>query len=248
MKLKFLPFCLSLLISVSVLAQKKHRPATVDTLISNYNPADLFSPAFYPERGNERHSANGDPGPKYWQNRVDYKLKASIDTNTKVLSGTEEIDYVNNSPDALQFLWLQLDQNTYKKTARSNFQTNTTPDINNHTEGYQIESVYIGNGKQTQKANFIISDTRMQIRLPKALAPNGTHIKLYIKYQYTIPAVFGGRTDYNQTKNGKIYEIAQWFPRMCVYDDSEGWDTLPFMGAGEFYLEYGDIDYEVTVP
>ncbi|MDO3626321.1 M1 family metallopeptidase [Mucilaginibacter sp. BT774] len=248
MKLKFIPFCLSLLISVSVLAQKKHRPATVDTLISNYNPADLFSPAFYPERGNERHSANGDPGPKYWQNHVNYKLKASIDTNTKVLSGTEEIDYTNNSPDALQFLWLQLDQNTYKKTARSNFQTNTTPEINNHTEGYQIESVYIGNGKQTQKANFIISDTRMQIRLPKALAPNGTHIKLYIRYQYTIPTTFGNRTDYNQTKNGKIYEIAQWFPRMCVYDDSEGWDTLPFMGAGEFYLEYGDIDYEVTVP
>jgi len=248
MKLKFIPFCLVLLIPVSILAQKRHRAATVDTLISNYNPADLFSPAFYPERGNERHSANGDPGPKYWQNRVNYRLKANIDTNTKVLNGTEEIDYVNNSPDVLQFLWLQLDQNTYKTTARSNFQTNTTPDANSHTEGYQIESVYISTGKATQKADFIISDTRMQVRLARALAGNGTHIKLYIKYQYTIPAVFGGRTDYNQTKNGKIYEIAQWFPRMCVYDDSEGWDTLPFMGAGEFYLEYGDIDYEVTVP
>jgi len=248
MKLKFLPLCLALLISVSVLAQKRHHNATVDTLISNYNPTDLFSPAFYPERGNERHSANGDPGPKYWQNHVNYKLKATIDTNTKVLTGTEEIDYINNSPDALQFLWLQLDQNTYKKTARSNFQTNTPPAVNDHTEGYQIESVYVGTDKSTQKANFIISDTRMQIRLPKALVGNGTHIKLYIKYQYIIPAVFGGRTDYNQTKNGKIYEIAQWFPRMCVYDDSEGWDTLPFMGAGEFYLEYGDIDYEVTVP
>ena len=248
MKLKFIPLCLASLVSVSVLAQKKNRPATVDTLISNYNPADLFSPAFYPERGNEKHSANGDPGTKYWQNRANYRLKANIDTNTKVLSGTEEIDYVNNSPDALQFLWLQLDQNTYKKTARSNFETNTHPAVNDHTDGYQIESVYIGNGKSTQKADFIISDTRMQIRLPKALTGNGTHLKLYIKYQYTIPAEFGGRTDYNQTKNGKIYEIAQWFPRMCVYDDSEGWDTLPFMGAGEFYLEYGDVDYEVTVP
>jgi len=248
MKLKFIPFCLILLIPVSVLAQKRQHEATVDTLISNYNPADLFSPAFYPERGNERHSANGDPGPKYWQNRVNYKLKANIDTNSKILSGTEEIDYINNSPDALQFLWLQLDQNTYKKTARSNFQTNNPPAAGDHTEGYQIESIYIGSGKSTQKADFIISDTRMQIRLPKAMAGNGRHLKLYIKYQYIIPAVFGGRTDYNQTKNGKIYEIAQWFPRMCVYDDSEGWDTLPFMGAGEFYLEYGDIDYEVTVP
>src|SRR5437868_351560 len=202
MKLKFIQLlCLILLIAVSARAQKRHHDATVDTLISNYNPADLFSPALYPERGNERHSSNGDPRPKYWQNRVNYKLKANIDTNTKVLSGTEEIDYVNNSPDALQFLWLQLDQNTYKKSARSNFQTNTTPDAKNHTEGYQIESVYIGSGKSTQKANFIISDTRMQIRLPKALVGNGTHIRLYIKYEYAIPAVFGGRTDYNQTKN-----------------------------------------------
>ena len=220
----------------------------VDTLISNYNPADLFSPSFYPERGNERHAANGEPGAKYWQNRANYHIKAAIDTTTKTLTATEEIDYINNSPDALQFLWLQLDQNTYKNTARSNFQTDLPKPANEHTEGYQIESVYITNGKATEKANFIISDTRMQVRLPKALAPNGTHIKLYIKYKYAIPALFGNRTDYNDTKNGKIYEIAEWFPRMCVYDDSEGWDTLPFLGAGEFYCEYGDIDYEVTVP
>jgi len=220
----------------------------VDTLISNYNPADLFSPMFYPERGNERHAANGEPGAKYWQNRANYHLKAAIDTTTKTLTASEEIDYVNNSPDALQFLWLQLDQNTYKNTARSNFQTDLPKPANEHTDGYQIESVFITTGKVTQKANFIISDTRMQVRLPKSLAPNGAHIKLSIKYHYTIPAVFGNRTDYNDTKNGKIYEIAQWFPRICVYDDSEGWDTLPFMGAGEFYCEYGDIDYEVTVP
>jgi len=220
----------------------------VDTLISNYNPADLFSPMFYPERGNERHAANGEPGAKYWQNRANYRLKAAIDTTTKTLTGSEEIDYINNSPDALQFLWLQLDQNTYKNTARSNFQTDLPKPANEHTDGYQIESVFITTGKVTQKANFIISDTRMQVRLPKSLAPNGAHIKLSIKYHYTIPALFGNRTDYNDTKNGKIYEIAQWFPRMCVYDDSEGWDTLPFMGAGEFYCEYGDIDYEVTVP
>jgi hypothetical protein len=88
----------------------------------------------------------------------------------------------------------------------------------------------------------------MQIRLPKSLMPNGGKIKLSIKYHYTIPGSFGNRTDYTDTKNGKIYEIAEWFPRMCVYDDSQGWDTLPFLGAGEFYLEYGDIDYAVTVP
>jgi hypothetical protein len=248
MKVKFIPLSFILLIVLSVQAQKKHRPATVDTLISNYEPADLFSPMFYPERGNERHAANGEPGPKYWQNRANYQLKASIDTTTKTLSGTAVIEYINNSPDALQYLWLQLDQNTYKKDARSNFSTSAFPATNQHTDGYQIESVYITNGKISQKANFVVTDTRMQIRLPKSLTPNGGRMKISIKYHYTIPGVFGGRTDFNDTKNGKIYEIAQWFPRMCVYDDSQGWDTLPFLGSGEFYLEYGDIDYEVTVP
>lgn len=188
----------------------------VDTLISNYNPADLFSPSFYPERGNERHAANGEPGAKYWQNRANYHIKAAIDTNTKTLAASEEIDYINNSPDALQFLWLQLDQNTYKNTARSNFQTDLPSPANEHTDGYRIESVYLSSGKVAEKANFIISDTRMQIRLPKALAPGGGHVKLLIKYHYTIPAVFGNRTDYNDTRNGKIYEIAQSYPE-CVY-------------------------------
>ncbi|MDB5024034.1 MAG: family metallopeptidase [Mucilaginibacter sp.] len=248
MKFKFIPLSFVLLLTISAQAQKSHQPSTVDTLISNYQPADLFSPMFYPERGNERHSAGGQPGSKYWQNRVNYQLKAAIDTTSKTLSASEDIDYTNNSPDALQLLWLQLDQNTYKKDARSNFVTGVVPTINQHTGGYQIESVFIASGKVKQKADFVITDTRMQIRLPKSLLPNGGKIKLNIKYHYTIPGSFGNRTDYTDTKNGKIYEIAQWFPRMCVYDDSQGWDTLPFLGAGEFYLEYGDIDYEVTVP
>src|ERR1700744_714409 len=248
MKIKFLPLCFVLLLAISVHAQRKRRPATVDTLISNYEPADLFSPMFYPERGNDRHAANGEPGPKYWQNRVNYQLKANLDTVAKTLAANEEIEYINNSPDALQYLWLQLDQNTYKKDARSNFETGSAPLTNLHTEGYQIESIFITDGKIKHKADFIISDSRMQIRLPKALTGNGGRIKLSIKYNYVIPGSFGGRTDYVGPKNGKIYEIAQWFPRMCVYDDSEGWDTLPFLGSGEFYLEYGDIDYEVTVP
>ncbi len=135
MKIKFLPLFFIPFISISVQAQKNPRPGNVDTLISNYNPADLFSPMFYPERGNDRHSANGEPGPKYWQNRVNYQFKASIDTTSKTLSATEHIHYINNSPDALQYLWLQLDQNTYKKDARSNFATNAAPQ---HQRAYQM--------------------------------------------------------------------------------------------------------------
>lgn len=248
MKLKFTGTLLLLSLTLAVNAQRRHRTNTNDTITSNYQPSVLFSPLFYTEKGNEFHSANGNPGPKYWQNRVDYQIKAVIDTVAKTLTASENITYTNNSPDELPFLWLQLDQNTYKKTARSNFASGFAPNADQHTDGYQLASVTISYGnKIVQKADYIVNDTRMQIRLPKALLPN-TAINIAIDYKYVMPGNFGGRNDYVDTKNGKIYEVAQWFPRMCVYDDTRGWDTLPFLGSGEFYLEYGDIDYSVTVP
>lgn len=249
MKPKFFLAALLALIVISANAQRRrHANNSNDTISSNYQPAELFSPLYYSEKGSPVHAANGEPGPKYWQNRVDYNIDAVLDTTAKTLTATEQVTYTNNSPETLQYLWLQLDQNTYKKTARSNFATGFAPGPNQHTDGYDIQSITITNGKTSAKADFVVSDTRMQIRLPKALAANGAVINFTIKYKYTIPGNFGNRTDYVQTKNGKIYEIAQWFPRMCVYDDTRGWDTLPFLGSGEFYLEYGNIDYKVTAP
>ena len=248
MKINHLSLFLLLIISTTSFAQRKKRPVGVDTIISNYQPAELFSPAFYSERGGDHHAPNGEPGPKYWQNRVNYHIKAAIDTNSETLTATETIDYFNRSPDALQYLWLQLDQNTYKADARSNYYTDFTDSLQHHTNGYQIESVTIIEGKTSKAANFIINDTRMQVRLAKPIPAVKGLIRLLIKYHYTIPGTFGNRNDHFDTRNGKIYEMAQWFPRMCVYDNTVGWDTLPFLGAGEFYLEYGDIDYEVTVP
>jgi hypothetical protein len=244
MKINFIGLGLFALLAVNVQAQK--RKINPDDTTSNYNPATAFSPQFYSEKGNEFHSPNGDPGPKYWQNRANYTIKITLDTVSKTIDGTVSIDYINNSPDALQYLWLQLDQNTYKKEARSNFFTNRAPGPNQHTNGYTIESVVLDQGDIVKQVPFVIIDTRMQVRLPHALGKGS--LRLRIKYHYTIPGDFGNRTDYVDTKNGKIYEIAQWFPRMCVYDDSRGWDTLPFLGAGEFYLDYGDFDYQVTVP
>jgi hypothetical protein len=248
MKLKLIALSFILFAALATHAQRRRRsnPKT-DTITTNYQPAESFAPMYYTEKGNEFHSANGNPGPKYWQNKVDYQLKAAIDTIARTLTATENISYTNNSPDALPYLWLQLDQNIYKKDSRSNFLSSIAP-AGQHTNGYQIESVSVVVNGKAEKANFVITDTRMQIRLPKALTANGGKINLLINYKYTIPGSFGGRTDYADTKNGRIYEIAQWFPRMCVYDDSHGWDTLPFLGSGEFYCEYGDIDYSVTVP
>lgn len=213
---------------------------------STYQPAELFSPVFFSSPGNERHSANGDPGPAYWQNRSDYQINAVLDTVRNELTASERITYTNNSHDSLTYVWLQLDQNIYKSDARSQLAGRATAGA--YTAGYVLDSVFIQYGNSLHKAEYVVNDTRMQIRLPRVLSPRGGRLQIFIKYRYGIPGAFGGRTDYFNTKNGKIYEIAQWYPRLCVYDDEIGWNTLPFLGSGEFYLEYGDIDYRVTVP
>jgi hypothetical protein len=218
---------------------------------SVFNPHELFAQDTYTKNGNEFRSANGTPGAAYWQNRADYLLNAKIDTVKNTLSATETIHYTNNSPGALSSLWLELAQNTYREDARSNFYTASTPGhltgVSGHTDGYHFDNVSIEYKGKTFKADYIINDTRMQIRLPQALSSK-EKIDIHIKYNYSIPGTFGNRTDFFSTKNGKIYEIAQWYPRMCVYDDLHGWDALPFLGSGEFYSEYGDFDYTITVP
>ncbi|HYM92715.1 MAG TPA: M1 family peptidase, partial [Chitinophagaceae bacterium] len=216
-----------------------------------FDPHELFAQNFYTKSDNEFRSANGAPGLRYWQNRADYLLYATIDTVANILSGSETIRYSNNSPESLSSLWLELDQNTYREDARSNFYTQFLRRLKwtnrGSTDGYSFDSISITYKGKTRQADYIINDTRMQIRLPQTLSSK-EKINIRIKYHYTIPGSFGGRTDVYSTKNGKIYEIAQWYPRMCVYDDLHGWDALPFLGSGEFYCEYGDFDYTVTVP
>jgi len=215
-------------------------------LSPGYDPHAVFAPGFYSGQDKPFHAANGAPAASYWQNRADYTMQASLDTVANGLSGSVTIRYTNNSPDTLQSLWLQLDQNTYRADARSNFFTSYASD--RHTDGYVLESVKVQQGAVAVAADYVVTDTRMQIRLKQAVPAGGGKINILIKYHYTVPGDFGNRTDYVATRNGKIYEIAQWYPRMCVYDDSQGWNTLPFLGSGEFYCEYGDFDYRVTVP
>jgi hypothetical protein len=211
-----------------------------------YDPHALFAPGFDGDLHLATRSANGTPSPSYWQNRADYTLALKLDTATNEAEGSDIIRYINNSPDSLHSLWLYLEQQTYRSDARSNYYTTPAPD--RHTEGYRLESVKVQQGDVTVDADYIITDTRLQIRLRQALPGRGGKIGIIIRYHYVVPGDFGNRTDYVETRNGKIYEIAQWYPRMCVYDDRQGWNTLPFLGSGEFYCEYGDFDYRVTVP
>jgi hypothetical protein len=211
---------------------------------SRYNPLETFAPLVLPQGVNRYRSANGAPGPDYWQNRADYEIHASLDTVHRELSATEVITYTNNSPDALTSLWVLLDQNTYRQDARA---APADEEVRREfTAGYSLDEVSIETaGGKVSKAKFVVADTRMQIQLPQPLRKGS--IKVHFRYRYTIPGMFGGRTSWAASKNGDIYDIAQWYPRMAVYDDLRGWDTLPYL-AQEFYLEYGNFDYFVTVP
>jgi Peptidase family M1 domain len=212
---------------------------------SSYDPRAAFAPLVMPDPVNRYRSADGAPGPDYWQNRADYAIAARLDPKTKTLAGTVTITYTNNSPDALDSLWLQLDQNTYRADARS---VNSSARVHDQfTEGDVLDSVAIDSGGKLVAAKYLISDTRLLVRLPTALRPHGGRIRLRIAYHYTVPGSFGGRTQWVDTPDGTIYEIAQWYPRMAVYDDVRGWDPLPYLGS-EFYLDYGNFDYAVTVP
>ena len=208
---------------------------------STFNPFETFAPLTLPDPVNRYRSASGVPGPDYWQNRADYKIHATLDTAANVLSADEIITYTNNSPDALDSLWLQLDQNIYRKDSRARAASGRNVPMS--TEGFVLDAVEIAN----TPADYIVDDTRMQIRLARALEARGGKLEIHIRYHYEMPGAFGGRTAHGATPGGEIYDIAQWYPRMAVYDDLRGWNTLPYVGA-EFYLDYGDFDYDITVP
>ena len=222
-------------------------PAAGKPATSKYDPQALFAPFHYQNPVNRYRSADGQPGPDYWQNRADYEIHATLDPKAKTLTGSETITYTNNSPQSLGYLWLQLDQNLYRSDARGNFTRDHAPKFDAHTEGDVITSVEVLGDHGAVEATHIVSDTRMRVDLPQPVAANGGKVRVRIAWHYTIPGEFGGRTDWFHTRNGDIFEIAQWYPRLCVYDDLRGWDTAPYLN-NEFYLEYGDFDYSITVP
>ena len=220
-------------------------PAPPPAPAGTYDPLKTFAPLTLPDPVNAYRSADGTPGPDYWQNRADYVIRASIDPATQLLAANEVIAYTNNSPSALDYLWIQLDQNIYRSDARARYANGRLSKT--FTEGFVLESVEIERQGRAVRADTLVADTRLQIRLDHALAPHGGKLNIRIRYHYTVPGEFGGRTAHATSRNGEIYDIAQWYPRMAVFDDLRGWDTLPYLGS-EFYLEYGDFDYFVTVP
>ena len=254
-KYYYLLTCSIMLLSTSLFAQEE--PASV----YDYNAA--FGHGFYTKNGTATRSASGKPGHAYWQNSADYKIDIRLNEDTKQFTGSEVITYTNNSPDALEFLWVQVDQNLFKKDSRGNAIIPLSGSRNgakgqDFDGGYDIANVHVSydvdrksrrkDARRQLAVKYEIHDTRMKIYLPKPLAANGGKINLNIDFSFTSPDYGSDRMGVLETKNGRIFNLAQWYPRMCVYDDVSGWNTLPYLGAGEFYLEYGTFDVHINSP
>ena len=208
---------------------------------------------------NVYRNAAGAPGPEYWQQKADYDMKITIDDDNQKLHGEETITYHNQSPDALTYMWLQLDQNVRAKDSHSH--DIRTSDIDKKASigqlkrmdpdfdgGFKIEKVTDANGNDL---SYIINKTMMRINLPKAIQPGGKFV-FNVKWWYNInnTSELGGRSGYEhfEDDDNNVYVISQYFPRMCLYNDVYGWQNKQFLGSGEFTLTFGDYNVEITVP
>jgi peptidase M1-like protein len=197
---------------------------------------------------------SGRPGPRYWQQRADYSIRASLDTATHTLSGSETIRYVNNSPDTLTYLWLQVDQNIYRAASRGAAINPTDARFSSRgfEGGYTIDYVRAvrrtgGQPARTTSLATTVNGTMMRADLDRPLAP-GQVATLEVAFSFEVPEHGSDRMGREQNPGGWLYEVAQWYPRLAVYDDVRGWNTEQYLGQGEFYLEYGDFDVSITVP
>ena len=191
---------------------------------------------------NRYRSASGEPGPDYWQQRADYSITGTLDTTSRSVSGSVSIRYLNNSPDTLRFVWLQVDQNLYKPGSKGSVinPADSRWGARNFQGGYTIDKLTV-DGKAAQSH---VDDTMMRVDLDKPIAPRGGTATIAMTFAFRVPDHGSDRMGRDST----LYEIAQWYPRMAVYDDVRGWNTDPYLGQGEFYLEYGDFEFTVTVP
>ena len=209
---------------------------------------------------NEYRNAAGAPGHNYYQQKADYKIDLRLDDDKQQIHGVETITYTNNSPDKLTYLWLQLDQNMRSLENSDTRLINVEKMEDFHSigdvkrlffdfdGGFKIEDITSSSG---QKMTYSINNTMMRIELEKPLAPN-TSVSFKVKWWYNINdrMKIGGRSGYEyfEQEGNYLYTIAQFFPRMCVYNDVEGWQNKQFLGAGEFALPFGDYEVSITVP
>lgn len=208
---------------------------------------------------NVYRTASGAPGHEYWQQTADYKMQITVDDDNAKITGKETVTYTNNSPDELKYIWLQLDQNKRAKNSDSyKIETGKMSDkmsfdvlkkkANPFDGGFKITSVTDNAGK---KLKYTINKTMMRIDLPAKLAPKGKFtFKIDWWYNINDRAQIGGRSGYESfpAENNNLYTIAQFYPRLAMYNEVEGWQHKQFLGRGEFTLCFGDYEVDITVP
>lgn len=210
---------------------------------------------------NDYRNAAGAPGFRYWQQKVDYDITARLDEETKDVSGRAVIRYHNHSPDALPYLWLLLDQNIYKRGSASALTRTVSGDGKRRSSevaswegGFTIRSVRDASG---QPLKFNIVDSLMRVDLPRAVQPNGGEVRFSIEWSFPMVdskriSGSGGYECFTEAgEDGNcIFQAGQWFPRLAVYSDYEGWHNKTFLaaGGGEFTLEFGDYRVALTLP
>jgi hypothetical protein len=258
-----LRFLIISLITCSIFAQDPSQKAeTAKPKEGGHKDINKFSQMYdLMATPNMYRTASGSPGPEYYQQQADYKIDVELDDKNAKLFGSETITYYNNAKESLEFLWLQLDQNNKAKTSQTPLAESTTADKAISTKGFsrkyleepfdggfKIEYVKDAAGKPMA---YVINETMMRIDLPTPLK-HGEKISFSIKWWYNINnyLVDGGRSGYEYFEKDKnrLYVIAQFYPRMAVYNDVEGWQNMQFWGGGEFALPFGNFDVNITVP
>ena len=205
---------------------------------------------------NSIRTGSGAPGPDYWQQKVDYVIRASLDTVAQKLTGDERITYTNNSPDTLHYLWLQLDQNLFNSKSRGSrlFAQNSRFGTRGAEGGVTLTRVAApavaarsgAASQQSVRLRYLVNGTMMRVDLPRPLPPRARQV---IEIGWSFP--FGpnsNRMGLELIDGSNVYEVAQWYPRLAVYDDVRGWNTEQYLGQGEFYLEYGHFDVSLRLP
>jgi hypothetical protein len=236
--------------TVSLLAQEKLNPSK--------NPFRQMDREF--ATPNAYRTGSGAPGQLYWQQQANYKMTIELDDENQQIRGQEQIEYINNSPDRLDYLWVQLDQNVRQKESLTRLSMPFRVDqrlhpyymqmfLSDFDGGFKIQHVGDGEGN---KLSHTINYTMMRIDLPEPLE-SGEKVDLEIRWWYNVndrDKDGGGRSgmEYFAEDDNYIYTIAQFFPRMAVYNEKEGWQNHQFTGRSEFALPFGDYDVEITVP
>ena len=243
---RFPLFLFLFVLAAAALPAMAQQARTSDDLEHNsetFAPLDLPTPNTY-------RAADGRPGPEYWQQRADYFIEVALDPAEHRITGTETITYTNNSPLPLGALWLQLDQNLFNSRSRGAALQGDDSRWRGAFDdgGYDITRVEIVQGNLREEATYFVDDTRLRIELEEPLAPGGGAVDIEVDFAFTVPEYGADRMGRLDVAQGTVYEIAQWYPRLYVYDDVNGWNPLPYLGQGEFYLEFGDFDVEITVP